>query len=342
MIEYTPQQSIEAATTCLRAEHPNGGSIMPILLGSPGSGKTTICKQIADNIGLELNVLQVLCWDYCDSNGIPHVVDGFTQFVPPKTFFPEKPTLIVLDEFGQLPAKMKQLFMQPVIERVVAGKRIPDHVHFLATANRKEDRAGVESFPTNIRNRMAWISVRIDAGEWVGWAHQAGVRPEVISAVSAHPELLDGFDPSSPGMAFSTPRSIEYLSRVLDASKGSKPKATQALAASIVGQEAAAKFIAHIKYQAEILTPEECFEKPEEASSSELGAIHAMITSCVSFVARDKKVSRAKLDKFVGFVEALSPALGIAAIQQLKAARPEAMRNKSVLGFAKKNLDILT
>jgi len=78
--------------------------------------------------------------------------------------------------------------------------------------------------------------------EWCEWAIQTGVRPEVIAFLRFRPALLSAFDRDNN--AFPSPRSWEFVSRILNANP--KAKIEHELIAGAVGAGAATEFSAFL------------------------------------------------------------------------------------------------
>ena len=95
--------------------------------------------------------------------------------------------------------------------------------------------------PTPLRNRFVHLEFEVDLQEWSEWAIQAAVRPEVIAFLRFRPELLSAFDRDAN--AFPSPRSWEFVSRILDALDSQpNPSVEHEVIVGAVGTGAATEF----------------------------------------------------------------------------------------------------
>lgn len=102
-VKHTQAKSM--ITTCLRAK------LVPLLLGSPGIGKSGIIRQIAEEFQLKVIDLRLSQCDPTDLLGFPDTSTGRGRYLPMETFpiegdpIPEgyQGWLLFLDEFTSAP-----------------------------------------------------------------------------------------------------------------------------------------------------------------------------------------------------------------------------------------------
>ncbi|MFO7840289.1 MAG: hypothetical protein R6X08_12420 [Desulfosalsimonadaceae bacterium] len=103
----------------------------------------------------------------------------------------------------------------------------------VAAGNRETDRAVTHRMPSVLANRFAHLNFDADTGEWLDWAQENAVAPEVIAFLRFRPNLLYTFDPQRDDKAFPTPRSREFVSRIMNSRQGHLPD--MELLAGVVG-----------------------------------------------------------------------------------------------------------
>jgi hypothetical protein len=108
----------------------------------------------------------------------------------------------------------------------------------IAAGNRDADRAHTTRMPTPLRNRFVHLDFEVDAQEWSEWAIGAGIQPEAIAFIRFRPQLLNAFDRDAN--AFPSPRSREFVSRILDS--GLDASVEHEMFAGTVGTGAATEF----------------------------------------------------------------------------------------------------
>lgn len=94
--------------------------------------------------------------------------------------------------------------------------------------------------PSALANRFTHIDFEVDVDQWADWARDTGIAPEVISFIRFRPGLLHDFDPERDARAFPSPRSWEFVSRLIPSAPESGVFSD--LVAGTVGAGAGAEF----------------------------------------------------------------------------------------------------
>jgi hypothetical protein len=184
--------------------------------GSPGLGKSAIIGQLARSLNLALRDIRALLLDPVDLRGLPYVADGRSKWATPEFLPTDGAGILFLDELNAAAAMVQVAFYQLVLDRRLGEYVLPTDWVIVAAGNRNADRAHTTRMPTPLRNRSVHLDFEVDAQEWSEWAIGAGIRPEVIAFIRFRPELLSVFDRDAN--AFPSPRSWEFVSRILDSS----------------------------------------------------------------------------------------------------------------------------
>ena len=207
--DYTLRPSELAATLALlvEARQPT------ILWGGPGTAKSAISQQIADEAGRQYVDVRALLLDPVDLRGIPwRDSSDRTRWAPP-AFLP--PTgdpgrwLINLEELPSAPPLVQAALYQLVLDRKVGEYKLPEGASLIACGNRESDRGVVHRMPTPLASRFVHLEIRVDAEDWLAWAAGNGIAAEAIFFIQMRPELLHSFDPQSREKAFCCPRTWE-------------------------------------------------------------------------------------------------------------------------------------
>jgi hypothetical protein len=101
----------------------------------------------------------------------------------------------------------------------------------------------------------------VDAEEWLTWAQKCQIASEVIAFIRFRPQLLHAFDSQKDDKAFPTPRSWEFVSRIMN--RQSIPDLE--LIAGVVGEGAAAEFCGFLRIYHNLPDPETLLRAPETA-----------------------------------------------------------------------------
>ena len=231
-----------------------------LLLSAPGVGKSAVVEQAATEAGLACKSLLGTQIAPEDVSGIPRIVGERSVFCPPRVLLPEgdaKPFCLFLDELPACSPDIQKAFYSLLLERRVGEYPLPKGTWVVAAGNRVEDRSLVRSLSAALVNRVTILNIRVSAKEWLDWAHDSGVRHEILSFIVFSPQSLQRPVPNTP-TPFSTPRAWAALSKALDAMEmegGLTPTVRKALAFGTLSPEDAAAFDVFMTYDLESLRP---------------------------------------------------------------------------------------
>ena len=226
-------------------EHFTAQKIPVFIWGAPGIGKSSIVKKIAKEKGLEFIDLRLSLLDPTDLKGIPFFDSERREGVWAKPAFLPKDRdskgILFLDEINTAAPSVQASAYQLVLDRRVGEYELPDGWSIVAAGNRENDRGVVYRMPPPLANRFVHLEMEVDFDDWKSWAYESGVDPLIIAFLSYAPKRLFMFDPKKADKSFPTPRSWEYVDKIL---KSSIPE--NLLLESIsgaVGRESAVEFL---------------------------------------------------------------------------------------------------
>lgn len=242
----TPSQAREVLVPCIKAG-------LPIMLkGAPGVAKTDTATRAAAEAEADILVSHPVTSDPTDAKGLPWKVDGqnFAEFLPfgdlAIAMAATRPLVWLLDDLGQAMPAVQASFMHLILARRVNGHKLPDHVTFIAATNRRQDRAGVSGILEPVKSRFASIiEIRPDVDEWVDWALDNGMPPQLVAFLRFRRELIHKFEASQDITNTPSPRTWANCGRLLNANL---PKPVQLPAfAGAVGEAAAGEFVGFLR-----------------------------------------------------------------------------------------------
>jgi hypothetical protein len=179
-------------------------------------------------------------------------------------------------------------FYQLVLDRRLGEYTLPDGWVILAAGNRDADRAYTTRMPTPLRNRFVHLDFEVDAQEWSEWAISAGLRPEVIAFIRFRPQLLSVFDRDAN--AFPSPRSWEFVSRILDS--GPDPSVEHEMFAGTVGTGAATEFSGFLRMFRELPNIDAILLNPTAEPVPDSPAAQYAVASALAHRASDTNFDR--------------------------------------------------
>ncbi|MHC1710948.1 MAG: AAA family ATPase [Solidesulfovibrio sp.] len=208
----TPSHIARALQTLLPIRQP------AFLWGPPGVGKSQVVAQTAARLGLELIDIRAVLLDPVDLRGLPQINgDGRTHWRAPAFLPTGGKGILFLDELNAAPPLVQAACYQLILDRALGEYRLPKDWTVLAAGNRDQDRAVTHRMPSALANRFVHLEFEPDLDDWVAWAKDTGIRPEVIAFLRFRPALLHDFNPQLAARSFPTPRTWEFVSAMLGA-----------------------------------------------------------------------------------------------------------------------------
>ncbi len=217
-----------------------------LLLSAPGVGKSDVVNQAATAAGLSCRSLLGTQIAPEDVSGIPRIVGERSVFCPPRVLLPEipEPFCLFLDELPACTPDIQKSFYSLLLERRIGENPLPKGTWVVAAGNRAEDRSLVRSLSAALVNRVVILNVRVDVKEWLVWANQSGIRPEIMSFITLVNDALMRPIPAVPA-PFSTPRAWASLSKAITLAQEAgilTPEVLKALTFGRISPEDAAMF----------------------------------------------------------------------------------------------------
>ena len=224
--------TLSQASTLIR----NIGSTNTLLLrGQPGIGKSSI---LAD-LKRELPDYQVCYIDVANLDlgdlGMP-VIDKETMttaYAPNVRFGvgrnQNRPVVLMLDELGKASRPVLNMLLPVILEHRIGDVELPTGSIVFGTTNLDTDGVG-DNIPAHAFNRMTVVNVaNPTSDEWLDWASNNGVAPEVMAFAKQYPQVFDCyvdidkkeknpyiFNPMTGNTrAFCSPRSLAKSSNII-------------------------------------------------------------------------------------------------------------------------------
>lgn len=281
---------------------------LPVMVtGAPGIGKTDIVQAAASASNAECVVMHPVVSDPTDFKGMPwcFTKDGqpMAEFVAfgelQKLMNADHPMVCFMDDVGQASNAVQSALMQLILARQINGKKISDHVTFVAATNRRGDRAGVSGILEPVKSRFTTIvELEADLKEWITWAIGAGIAPQIIAYLRLRPEHLVNFKPTSDLVNSPMPRTWAALSKLISIDL---PKSMKlASYAGAIGEPTAVEFASFENVWQSMVSPDVVLSNPKAAPiPSEPSALYALATALAMRVTKDS------MQRYVTYIDRL-------------------------------------
>jgi MoxR-like ATPase len=260
--------------------------------GGPGIGKSAVVNQLAAALKIPLQDVRALLLDPVDLRGLPFLgSDGRSKWASPEFLPQDGSGILFLDELNAAPAMVQASCYQLVLDRRLGEYTLPEGWAIIAAGNRDSDRGATTRMPTPLRNRFVHLEFEVDIQEWSEWAIRTRIRPELIAFLRFRPELLSAFDRDTN--AFPSPRSWEFVSRILDAlDSKANPAIEHEVIAGAVGTGAATEVSAFLRTYRELPSIDGILLNPLQEPVPENAAAQYAVASALAHCATDTNFDR--------------------------------------------------
>lgn len=225
------------------------------------------------------------------------------SFIPNEEFgfHTGKPVIVMLDEIGKCGKAVFNACLRIMQEHGLGVYDFPKGSKIFATTNLASEGIG-DLLPPHGRNRVVVMKIRKpSADEWIEWALDADIAPEVIMTVKEFPQMLASFedytdskdneyiyDPRTPRPSFVTPRSLEKCSNIIKKTVGLPEDVIGCAIKGTIGARACYDMLNIVKLSSDLPSWESIMDSPEKAQLPESpAAVCMLVYSAVQRVEKD-------------------------------------------------------
>lgn len=199
--------------------------LVPFLKSSPGLGKSSLVKEIADEYGLKMIDHRISTSAPTDLTGLPEISNGRARFNPFDTFpiagIDKVPDgyngwLLFLDEFNSGSKATLAAAYKLVLDREVGLHKLHSEVAIVCAGNRDTDRAITTNIGTALQSRLSTYTLELDPDEFINHVMvKQKWDDRVIAYLSSDHKVINDFRPDHQDESFCCPRTWEFVSRAI-------------------------------------------------------------------------------------------------------------------------------
>lgn len=322
----------------------------PVMLhGSPGVGKSDVVRQLAKERGVELIDLRLSQLDPVDLRGVPSVdtKKHITSWNVPNFLPTGGEGILFLDEINSAAQATQAAAYQLVLDRRLGDYVMPPGWVIIAAGNRTTDRAIVNQMSTALKNRFTHLNYEVNNDDWCDWALANGIAIEVLGFIRFRPMLLNEFEARNDSkderermqkikdaQAFATPRSWQFLSRVVD--QKPSPEIEYELYSGIVGEGCAAEFMGYLKYYRDLPNLDALLMNPKTSKvPTEPATLYALATGLAA------KATKDNMERVVQYALRMPPEFQVLLMKDAARRDVDVTTTKSFTEWVMKNKEVL-
>ena len=306
--------------------------LVPMLVGSPGCGKSQIVHQIAASFGLKVIDLRLSQCDPTDLMGFPHIEGNKAGYKPMETFPIEGDSipagyngwLLFLDEMNAASTAVQAAAYKLVLDRMVGIYHLHKNVAVVCAGNLETDNAIVQPMSTALQSRLVHMELVADSKEWIDWATSNDIDFRITGYINFKPGSLYSFMPDHPDNTYACPRTWEFANRVLkQVDLGSKDMLP--MLAGTISEGIAREFISFCRIYQDLPTPLQITQNPETVKVPEEPSLLFALTGSIANNAHDDNISQ-----LMKFVKRLPIEFQVVCLRETVRRTPELNKHKAV------------
>lgn len=309
------------------------------LIGEPGTAKTSMCFDLAQQMGFtedRILLFRPSLRDPVDLLGVPKVSKQSTTFwATPEEFYRFRegtgPGMIIWDELPQGVVQMQNAIAGCIHDKVLGPLKIDKRVVQIATGNNPKDKAGANRVVSQLGNRVAFFTIEPNLDDWCRWAFQSDIDPMLIAFLRESSNLLHDFQPDR--LSNPTPRSWELVSR--SCSNISDRSIRLAIASGLVGEAAAVRYAAFIDLVGRIPTFDEIMLNPKSCRLPE--GPSAMFATAATLACR---VSEGSFDSLIIYMDRIPVEFATVFMQDAVIRHPKLLSTTAFMKWAHKHEEV--
>lgn len=262
----SPRQIRSYVIECFEA------GLVPYIQSSPGMGKSSIVKQIAQESGLHLIDHRLSTSAPEDLSGLPKFNEkGYAQFVPFAELFPTEDTpipegkkgwILFLDEFNSASRSVQAACYKLILDRMTGQVRLHPNVVICAAGNLSTDKAITNPISTAMQSRVVHLEMEINFTEWLlDVAIKESYDSRIIAYLSQYPNRLMDFDPDHNEKTFCCPRTWSFMNSLINGKEVTSDKAS--LYSGVITSGIAADFVQFTKVYATMVNIRDIIANPQ-------------------------------------------------------------------------------
>ncbi|MGQ0565624.1 MAG: ATP-binding protein [Gemmobacter sp.] len=217
------QPTLKPSQVFTEIVHCISAGLTPLILSSPGLGKSSLVHQVARDYRLKIIDLRLSQCTPEDLQGYPMRNGNKATFTPFDIFplegddIPEghEGWLLFLDELTSATKPVQAAAYKLILDRMVGSFHLHPNVAIVAAGNKSTDKAVVNQMSTALQSRLVHYELEVSVKDWMDYAIRSGIDYRITGFINYMPSKLMDFRPDHQDKTFACPRTWEFLSRLI-------------------------------------------------------------------------------------------------------------------------------
>ena len=345
MEPVTPVQAKELLIDCVSS------NLVPMISGSPGVGKSSVVRQIADEFNLKVIDMRLSQCDPTDLNGFP-VVDSKTDkasYRPMDTFPLETDALpldsegkpmggwmLFLDEFNSAPLSVQAAAYKLVLDRAIGQHKLHPQCAIICAGNKSTDGAIVNRMSTAMQSRLIHLEMGVDHKSWLLWAAEAQIDYRVTSYINFKPGALNLFNPDHSDQTFACQRTWEFVSKLISKWPTTISRSKTPLLSGTIGEGAAREFLTFCEIFKDLVSIDQIIKNPMGVNVPVEPSTQFALSGSIANNANEKNIG-----PLMDFVNRLPLEFQVITIQDILKRKRELVSNEAISSWVTTNAKAL-
>jgi hypothetical protein len=218
---------------------------------------------------------------------------------------PDVVNILFLDEISAAPLSVQASAYQITLDKTVGEHKLPNNTIVIAAGNRTTDKSVAYQMPKALANRLLHLEMDSSYESWNKWAISHNIHPYILGFLKFKPEYLNTFDTKTNTLAFSTPRTWEMVSNILNNISDNINEVYE-LIAGLVGKGIAIEFKTYVKLYSKLPNIDDIFNGKSADVPKDMDVLYALISSMISY-ARRYKDDLDKIENSINYGAKLPP-----------------------------------
>lgn len=165
-----------------------------------------------------------------------------------------------LEEFNSAEPAVMAAAYQLILDRRVGDYIVPNGVMLVALGNRDGDKGVTFRIPKPVANRFVHNEMKHDFSDWQVWAIEQQIHPDVVGFLTKWPtHLFDEKFATNPDLPFATPRTWEFVSKIISQQPPPSKPVLRALICGAIGNLIGLEFLSHREYMEDMPDVQDIF-----------------------------------------------------------------------------------